>query len=937
MTLLEQKQHREERQRRLIAFLLPAFAFYFGFVAHGLWPFGNKHLLAYDLYHQYAPFLLELKRKILSGEGLFFSWSGGLGVNYYSFFTYYTASPFNILVLFFPDQFIAEAVTLITLLKIGFSSFFFYEFLSRSYRKSDSTAALFSSFYAISAWVYAYSWNIMWLDTLVFLPLACLGLVELVRHGKVKRFVIGLCLMLMTNYYTAFFGAVFLFLFYFVLRVQFAPKREGRPDPLFAFLKFAGSSLLSALLSAVVLWPTVRALSITSAAGDSFPKGFSFTQPFLETLGRMTPLRSPHIMSGLPNIFAGTFILLLIPAFFANRSRPARVRVAYGLLLGFLFFSFQSKTLSFLWHGGHYPNSLDFRYAFVFIFLVLTMAYQAAGDATFKLRTPMNVVAIAAFVLLLTEQQWSVNDQLSHWRLLAFVILAISYLAIFGRFTFSKNSHKKQVPEPQASYLVLGRHQMRASFIKVKLLSLPRKIIKSEDAAERQKRIRHLNAKAMLSVLLTVELLFVAFSSAALYQQVAPLGDRQYYTSNDYATELYASVEELQNTHKGEPWRAEVLPDTCVNDPFLFGTQGMSLFASPFPHSSIDFFSDLGYPTNGVNSFQYKESTIVMDSLLGIDYLFVKNSRIFDDRTRHLVEQGDTLRLLQNDDAIPFGFFATPEISYMNDEIMPDDAPDVQNRLVSALSGQSGPLIKEAFRPWEFEGCYVEQSYDPYSFHVSRAAGNTEWAFLVYDVPRDGIYYIFWEDESVGINYSNGFIRDEEFFQLGSSKRGIGDVGFLEAGTELHFRVSMPSENSIHGSFRACVARLDEVRWQETRERLAAHPFELSTFSSTHFEGTITAPSKGFLFLPTTTNPGWTFKVDGKVTQAEAVRGAFILIPLEAGTHDISASFAPVGFYQGLWVSVAALLLTLGFCLWMRKRKARDMMNLSFPTKRAKS
>ena len=247
MTLLEQKQHREERQRRLIAFLLPALAFYFGFVAHGLWPFGNRHLLAYDLYHQYAPFLLELKRKILSGEGLFFSWSGGLGVNYYSIFTYYTASPFNLLVLFFPDQFIAEAVALITLLKIGFSSLFFHEFLTRSYRKSDSTAALFSSFYAISAWVYAYSWNIMWLDTLVFFPLACLGLAELVRDGKVKRFVIGLCLMLMTNYYTAFFGAVFLFLFYFVLRVQFAPKEKGRLEPLYVFLKFAGSSLLSAL------------------------------------------------------------------------------------------------------------------------------------------------------------------------------------------------------------------------------------------------------------------------------------------------------------------------------------------------------------------------------------------------------------------------------------------------------------------------------------------------------------------------------------------------------------------------------------------------------------------------------------------------------------------------------------------------------------------
>ena len=920
-TLFEQKQRKAERQQRLIAFLLPALAFYFGFVAHGLWPFGNRHLLAYDLYHQYAPFLLELKRKILTGDSLFFSWSGGLGVNYFSFFSYYTASPFNILVIFFPDQFIAEAVTLITLLKIGFSSLFFREFLTGVYRKHDPSASLFSSFYALSAWVYAYSWNIMWLDTLVFFPLACHGLAELVRDKKPKRFVIGLSLMLLTNYYTAFFGAVFLLLFYFVLRVQFAPQKRHRFEGLLSFSSFAAYAVLSALLSAVILWPTARALAITSAAGDSFPKGFAFNQPLWETLGRMTPLRSPNIMSGLPNIFAGLFILLLVPAFFANRKRPTRVRVAYGLVMGFLLFSFQSKTLSFMWHGMHYPNSLDFRYAFVFVFLMLSMAYQAAGDDTYRQRGAMSVAAVSIFILLLAEQQWGDSSSLSHWRLLSYVVFIMLYMAVLSRFTYKASSARGRGLERHASYLLSGRYQVSSKNERRKLQRLRRKRLPLKPVKERQARIRYTHAFAMLSILLTVELLFHAFTGAMLYQQVAPLGDRQYYTANAYAKDVYDVTKRLKKEHRGMPWRAEILPDTCVNDPFLFGSNGMSLFASPFPHSSIDFFSDLGYPTNGVNSFQYKESTIAMDSLLGIDYLLVKDSRIFDDRTRRLVDEKETLRIMQNDDVLPFGFFATPEILTMNDEIMPDDAPDVQNRLLSALSGQSGPLVKEAFRPWEFEGCYVEQSYEPYSFHVSRAAGNSEWAFLVYDVPQDGIYYIFWEDESVGINYSNGFIRDEEFFQLGSSKRGIGDIGFLEAGTELHFRVSMPSEHAIDGSFRACVARLDEERWQGLRDQLSAHQLDVTRFTSTGFEGTITAPSKGFLFLPTTTNPGWSFRVNGEETQAEAVRGAFILIPLEAGTQHIAASFAPVGFYTGLIISLLTLFVTLLACYFNRKRK----------------
>ena len=920
-SLLQDKWRREERLQRLIAFALPALAFYFGFVAHGLWPFGNRHLLAYDLYHQYAPFLLELKRKILSGDSLFFSWSGGLGVDYYSIFTYYTASPLNLLTLLFPDRYIAEAVSLITTLKIGLASLFFREFLTGAFRKRDPLASLFSAFYALSAWVYAYSWNIMWLDTLVLFPLACLGLVQLVRDRRPGRYILALTLMLMTNYYAAFFASVFLFLYYFLVRIQF-PEKAGRglKSRFIPFGLFAGSSILSGLLSAVILWPTAKALSITSAAGDAFPSGFSFNQPLLDTLGRMTPLRPPHIMSGLPNIFAGLFILFLVPAFFASRKRPLKVRLSYGLLLGFLLFSFQSRTLSFLWHGGHYPNSLDYRYAFVFVLLVLVMAYQAVGDNLAAKRVWTAMPALALFIFLLLEQvQGEDQGSLSHWRIWVSLAMTLAYLMILGRMEGPQSLALAQVPQPGAHYDLTGRHQIKRRGRS--LARLPLRRTRQADPGIRSKLSRRRYMQTALFLFLAVEVLFHAFTAALLYQEVAPLGDRQYYTSNPYASEVYAYTRDLKDSHKGQPWRAEILPDTCVNDPFLFGSNGMSLFASPFPQASIRFFSDLGYPTNGVNSFQYKESTIVMDSLLAIDHLIVKESRIFDDRTRQLVSQGQHSRLLVNEDALPFGFFATAEADYLNDEIMPEDSPDVQNRLLSALSGAPGALIKEAFQPWEYEGCYVDNAYDPFRFNVYREAGNSEWAFLVYHVPQDGIYYIFWEDESVGINYSNGFVRDQEFFQLGSSKRGMGDVGFLEAGTELHFRVSMPSEQTIDGSFRASVARLDQEAWQEARGRLAAHPLELDHFSSTRFSGQIQAPRQGYLFLPTTGNPGWTFKVDGVKTQARTIRGAFILLPLEAGSHRIEAHFVPPGFYSGLALSLASATGLALFYLIRRRRK----------------
>ncbi len=999
-TLLEERQRASERKQRLLAFILPVLAFYIGFIPHGLWPFGNRHLLAYDLYHQYAPFLLELKRKLLTGDTLFFSWSGGLGVNFYSLFTYYIASPLNLLIVLFPDQNITEAVMALTILKIGFSGLFFREFLCGAYRKRDPLASVFGAFYALSAWVYAYSWNIMWLDTLVWFPLTALGLVELVRDGKARRFVFSLTLMLMTNYYTAFFGCVFLFFFYFVLRVQFkkpllkGDKESSRNEPLIAFGKFAGFAVLSALLAGVVLWPTAKALSITSAANDAFPKGFTFTQAFLDTLGRMTPLRAPNIMSGLPNIYAGMSVLLLLPAFFADKKRPKTVRLAYGALLAFLFFSFQSRTLSFLWHGAHYPNSLDFRYAFVFVFLVLAMAYQAAGDElALKMKTFVGTAALI-FVLLLVEQKFQLNDTLSHWRIVTVIVFSVGYLMVFsemrkpdfrrrrpgedsvdkqlesalplqqgvlyslfmrkkptgGAFgpatymrkkptggisvptTVSDSSAEKDASTdkdasgaPSEEFLpVSARHP--ALWDKLwHLKKIKRKRLRPLDKLTRLGKLRYQRALTILFTFMLTEVLFHAITSAALYQQVAPLGDRQYYTNNVHASEIYQHVADLKRENKGRPWRAEVLPDTCVNDPFLYGTNGLSLFASPYPKAPIAYFSDLGYPTNGVNSMQYKESTIVMDSLLSINHLIVRNSRVFDDRSRMLIATGQETTLYENHDALPFGFFVSSNAGYLDGEILPEDHLDVQAQLLHALGGEANVFIKEPFEPWGLEGCFVEPSYDPYSFRVVREKGNTEWAFLVYDVPEDGIYYISWEDISAGITYSNGFIGEEDFFQLGGSKRGIGDVGFLKAGSKLHFRVSMDADKDIDGEFRACVSRLDEEAWTTSRERLAAHPLELETFKSGSFDGTITAPEDGYLFLPTTVNPGWTFKIDGRVTDSEAIHDCFIILPISEGEHTVSARFVPAGFVAGALMSVAGLVAIAAYAVLKRNKvKAAD-------------
>ncbi|MBO5551231.1 MAG: YfhO family protein, partial [Lachnospiraceae bacterium] len=50
----------------------------------GIYPAGNATFLRKDLYHQYLPFLYELRRRLLSGASLGYSFELGLGASFYA-------------------------------------------------------------------------------------------------------------------------------------------------------------------------------------------------------------------------------------------------------------------------------------------------------------------------------------------------------------------------------------------------------------------------------------------------------------------------------------------------------------------------------------------------------------------------------------------------------------------------------------------------------------------------------------------------------------------------------------------------------------------------------------------------------------------------------------------------------------------------------------
>ena len=102
-----------------IGFLISALFMLIGFIVIGVWPAGNGTVLIIDSLHQYLPFYTDFHEKLVSGDSLLYSFSAGLGYNFWATWAYYLASPLNFLIALVPTANVCDFMDLMILLKIG--------------------------------------------------------------------------------------------------------------------------------------------------------------------------------------------------------------------------------------------------------------------------------------------------------------------------------------------------------------------------------------------------------------------------------------------------------------------------------------------------------------------------------------------------------------------------------------------------------------------------------------------------------------------------------------------------------------------------------------------------------------------------------------------------------------------------------------------------
>lgn len=419
----------KKNQLYILAFVLPFITMLALFAINHIYPFGDRSFLNIDMYHQYFPFLTDFFHKLKEGDSLYYSWNAGIGSNFIALYAYYLATPINWLCVLVPEAYLMEFMSYFVIVKIGLCGLTASIYFSRRFYTKKYVIAFFSLFYAMSGYMAAYNWNVMWLDCIVLAPLILLGLESLVKEEKYKLYCLSLGLAILSNYYICIMICIYLVLYFLIVLLPLAEKKVT------ACIRFAVFSLLSGGLGALFLIPEVLALQLSRFTSSDFPDTLTSYFSLFDVLARHC--MNVAIETGLdhwPNIYCSVAVILLFPLYLMNKKIASKEKIGKIILLLVMLLSFSYNIPTFIWHGLNYPDSLPARQSFLYILLVLTVCLEAFLHIRKTSKKELAVSFSTAFVFLLLIQKLVTDDAFSDETYLLTAIFLVIYAVLLHLF-----------------------------------------------------------------------------------------------------------------------------------------------------------------------------------------------------------------------------------------------------------------------------------------------------------------------------------------------------------------------------------------------------------------------------------------------------------------------------------------------------------------------
>ena len=619
----------------LISFIIPLVIIFGVYLSQGIYWNSDTSPLLGDGFHQYVIFDLNLRNILHGSDSLFYTFTSGLGLNFYALSSYYLGSFLSPLVYFFDVSSMPDAVYLSTLLKfglIGLSTFFS---LSKIFKNISALLRLaLSTSYALMSFTVSQVEIKTWLDVFILIPLILTGLHLLITEKKRILYFTSLSILFIQNYYFGYMTALFLVVWYFCqLSWDFKSRK-------YSFLDFFLTSLLAGLTSFIMTLPTLfdlrthgeKLTAITKIKTDASWYLDLFAKQFIGSFDTTK-------YGSIPMIFVGLLPFILTIVFFTLKSIKFHVKLCYATLLILIIASFYLEALDLFWQGMHAPNMFLHRYAWIFSTLLIYISAEVLNR--FK-----------------DIKLWNI--------LFSMTFLLFGYLATI----YFKNHY---------SFLTKLNILLTLEFLVVYLLLLLALI----------KKMISLKIFSILILIFTIS--EISFNASS---QLNGITKEWGFASRSTYDKDIPSMEAILEYTKQQPdtfTRTEKLQTQTGNDSMKFNYNGISQFSSVRNRSASTTLDKLGFKSSGTNlNLRYANNTIIADSLFGISYNI---SETYPDKYGfHPSYQKDNLTLYKNQFALPIAF-ATQ--SLYKDVTFNDHTLDNQTQFLNQIAG----LNEEYFYP----------------------------------------------------------------------------------------------------------------------------------------------------------------------------------------------------------------------------------------------
>ena len=848
---------------RLLSFLIPLLLFYLVFIIRKIYPFGNGTVLVLDLNAQYVYFFEALRDAIFGENSLIYSFERAMSGEFLGILAYYLASPLSFIVALFPKGNIQEAILLIILAKCGLCGLNANIYLTKTRKLSEVGALIFSNCYALSAYGIIYSSNTMWIDCMYLLPLIMLGIETLIRERKYLLYTISLAVALISSYYIGYMICIFSVVYFIAYYLYCTPEERGESLEKLHFIKsglrFSLFSIISAAMASPMLLTALHSLSFGKDEFSNPKWAFTVKTEFLDIFTKLLPASYDTIRpEGMPFIYCSVLCVILAVIYFMIPTISSRKKASMGTVAAILAISFCGSTIDLVWHGFQFPNWLNFRYSFIFTFIMIVIA----ADAFTRLK--------------------DVNPSVITGTVMVFIVLC----AVLQKFEYERLN--------EFAVIWAGVGCAIAALIGIRAA------------------IKHPGAGSVALLCLTLaELLGNAISGIYM------LDDDVGYTKHSYYTEFadkYLSDAEYMKENDPTFYRSENLAMRKVNDNYAIGLNGLSGSTSTLNKKVIDYLAEMGYSSRS-NHSNYSDTNIVGDSLLGIKYILSDGKKVVEPKYKLIyTDPDDSTVIYQNPYALPLAY--TVNSDYTSFDFKSASNPfELMNIMCgSMLDGKSTANI---FRSNKYQVSLenAEKSSNSLrdTYKKTKTSKSARVNFTV-TAERDGVMYAFFPvtngyRKKTNIKYNGTEVKN--YFL--TDKHGILCLGTHKKGDVVTVSLSLEEDSLILDQSEYFYV-LDDKTFSQTMQKLSEGSAKLdSKYSETKFSGKISVDNGRNTFMVTMPyDKNIRIYANGKRYETFEVAGIFTGISLEDGEYDFVVKYVSEELNLGLilaFFGIAALVL----------------------------